>query len=206
MLEFLKRKKRDKARRQRYAFANGLLPSAFFCEPAWFMEILRVDNRAFLLYLWEKAGKTVGKGKKVAPGSWSCEFVTLEDSVSVALIAFPEPRAMTDPFFVAAVCRPAGPGQEQEGIARWFALEYNPQLGEFGGKAFFCERTGDGTHLNVAALAETTRDAFVAAVREMLEPEPDLRALQLPDFWDRLPDDQRASIPGPTSWPGPRTE
>jgi len=138
------------------------------------MDILRREKQAFLLYLWEKAGKIVDERHELAQDSWTCEFVTLEDSVSMTIITFPEPGAMTEPFFVAAVLRPAEPGSELEEIARWFALEYTTALQPMDAKACFCEWTSDGKHLNMGQRAEITHEAFVAAVRAMLEPEPDL--------------------------------
>jgi len=174
VVKLLRRKKKEETRHQHYAFANRLLPSVFFRDPAQFMEILRREKQAFLLYLWEKAGRIVGERHKLAHDSWSCEFVTLEDSVSMTIITFPEPGAMTEPFFVAAVFRPAEPGSELEEIARWFALEYTTPLQPVDTKAFFCEWTCDGMHLNMGQHTEITYEAFAAAVRVMLEPEPDL--------------------------------
>lgn len=100
-------------------------------------------------------------------------FSTTGDSVSISIITFPEPGAMTEPFFVAAVFRPAGPGSELEEIARWFALEYTIAAPQMDAKAFFCEWTSDCKHLNRGQHTEITHEAFVAAVRAMLEPEPD---------------------------------
>ena len=171
MFKLLRRKKKDETRNQHYAFANKLLPSAFFCDPAQFMDILRKEKQAFLPYLWEKAGRIVGERHKVAQDSWSCEFVTLENSVSISIITFPEPGAMTEPFFVAAVFRPAEPGSELEAIARWFALEYTTSSPQMDAKAFFCEWTSDCKHLNRGQHTEITHEAFVAAVRAMLEPD-----------------------------------
>jgi len=154
-------------------FASRLLPSVFFCDPAQFMDILRKEKQAFLHYLWEKAGGIVGERHKLAQDSWSCEFVTLGNSVSISIITFPEPGAVTEPFFVAAAFRPAEPGSELEEIARWFALESTTSLPRMDAQAFLCEWTSDGKHLNMGQHTEITHKTFVAAVRAMLEPEPD---------------------------------
>ena len=155
-------------------FANRLLPSVFFCDPAQFMDVLRREPQTFLLYLWEKAGGIVGERHELAQDSWFCEFVPPEDSLRMIIITFPEPGATTEPFFVAAAFRPAEPESEQIEVARWFALEYTTALQEMDAQAFFCEWTSDGTHLNMGHHSEITLEAFVAAVRAMLEPKSDL--------------------------------
>ena len=131
-------------------------------------------SRRFCSICGIKLAGSWGERHKLAQDSWSCEFVTLENSVTMTIITFPEPGAMTEPFFVAAVFRPAEPGSELQAVARWFALEYTTGLPEMDAKAFFCEWTSDGKHQNMDQHTEITHEAFVAAVRAMLEPEPDL--------------------------------
>jgi len=171
---------------QRYVFAHGLLPALFFSNPAKFMDTLWRDKELFLQFVWKLAGDSADAHDEVAGNQLACEFVTVQDGVGVALITCPVPQIMTEPFFVAAIYRPArdaDPGEEL--ISRWITLEYSLDT-EKDGSAFLCEWTAQRIHANCGPLAETTREAFLRAVSAMVGPNTDLRPLRPPDYVRRV--------------------
>ena len=161
------------------------MPALFFSNPATFMDALRNGKELFLQFVWKRSGDFVGTHDQAAGRQLTCEFVTVQNDVDVALITCPAPETVTEPFFVAAVYRRGSDtGPQDEPIARWLTLEYSLNT-EKDGTAFLCEWTAQRAHLNCGPLAETTAQTFLEAVRVMVS-KGDLQPLRPPDCVKRV--------------------
>lgn len=86
------------------------------------------------------------------------------------VIEMPEPRAVTETFFVAAVVLAdlSGPLPDPAAVqARYFTLEKGIRLGG-PSRTVLCEWTSDGTHRNYGDGPEPSLDVFVKAVERLL--------------------------------------
>ena len=185
-------KKQGPRASQRYVFGHGVLPLAFFSDPARFIAVLRERKEPFLQFVWKWAGDMAGIHDRAAGRQLACELLTIQNDVDVALIACPAPQTMPDPFFVAAAYRPGKDAEPQKKpLTLWITLEYGLDTEE-DGTAWLCGWTANRIHANCGRLAETTREAFLEAVRIVVS-GGDLRPLRPPADVRRLEESRRQS-------------
>lgn len=160
-------KKLKKPREQHYRFTHHTLRDLFIKEPEVVIDRLRNDKgSAFLLKIWDKAGKDLGKFDLVIPGRLRHEVRMYDDSTTVAIISLPTPEAVSEAYFAALIYRPQK--KQQKTITRFILLERSVPLGYSNLSSVLQEWTLDGIHKNIGYGCEPTLEAFYTAVCNLL--------------------------------------
>lgn len=159
------------ARRQHYRFAHFAMPSLFHSDPARFIQSLDEQGNAFLLRAWVNVGVDLQGQDLVDPAGLRYDIREFEeDGMTIVLVTLPPPQAITEAYFVALVYCTKGIGLciEQGSPTAVITLEYNWVTGDKP-ITIVGEWMPDGSHRNYGVGPEPTPEAFLAAVRKILE-------------------------------------
>lgn len=152
---------------QHYMFAHRVIPQLFFGDPARFFEVFSREADHFLHHFWDRLGEQIAQPEgHVDPAGLHGEVRALDNDVEVALITLPEPAAVAEAYFAAAVYRPQPGGAD---LARYFTLEYGITIPEGKPRTVFCGWTADGNHFNMGDGPAADPDAFLAVVQAKLD-------------------------------------
>lgn len=131
------------------------------------MPYLEKEEIKFLQTSWDKLGSKLERKNILPSNGLKYEVNHLDNGVAVAIITLPEPQAITEAFFTAAVYR--APTTDQELITRYFTLEYGYNSSDNNFRTVLCEWTPDKVHKNFGTGPEPTPNAFLNAIRQQLE-------------------------------------
>lgn len=156
-------------RAHHYAFAHRFLASValddprqsyrYFCSPA---------GAAPLRQMWDFVGSHMESAADVLPaGGLRLSWHALDGQRKLAVVCLPEPRAMTEAYFVGIVFERHG--EQDWRCASYYTLELSFDFAEQRATAMLCGWTKE-SHLNFGQRVLPDEEAFVRAIKELSGP------------------------------------
>jgi len=152
-----------------YLVAHRLLPEQLFAAPNEVLNALQEAGAGYVRSVWNQALRETDAIAEAAPNEGiACQLQQIGAGLTLAVITFPIPAKLTEPFFTA-IAFPAAQGRgSHQDLVRYFMLELT-SAGDEPLATTLCEWTEKRRHINYGhGPSEPTIAGFFEAISTVL--------------------------------------
>lgn len=152
-----------------YLVAHRLLREQLFAAPNEVLTALKRSGADFVRFVWDQAICEPDAIAEAAPTEGiACQLQEIGAVFTLAVITFPVPTKLAEPFFAALTFRSAGRSGSAQAFVRYFTLELT-SVGDEPLATTLCEWTASRRHINYGCQpAEPTIAGFFDAISTVL--------------------------------------